>query len=641
MAEEPEAVDIMFEDAVDALRLGDRARGKEILTRLLKADQNNPTYWIWMSAAVDTAKERIYCLETALKLDPQNAIAKRGLILLGGIQPDESVQPFPLNRPRAWEDKLLLAHEKPKEKGAAMRSPLARLTVVVLAAAVVMVLATFGILNMRGTTLFRPAPARTAGPTATFTLTPTFVNATAGPVLSTQNGPTPLAVLLGISYTPTPLAVNTPRSPLSADYYRAAKSAYDQGNFDEYIQQMQSIQKAEPTAADVPYYIGEAYRLQGNCRDALNYYNQSLQVDEKFAPGYVGLAQARLCADAGADVSQLYDAAIQADPNFGPTYLDRANFYLARHDWKAAMPDLQQAEKLMPDSALVQLAYAEAYLLGGAKVEALAAARKANSIDETLLPSYYFLGYADTANERYADAIKPLKLYLTYQTKDGSAYALLGQAYAKIGDYKSAISPLQLSLKYDPNQVRSLIYLGTASLRTNDVTGAIEYFQRALDFFPDSFDANIGLTEAMYRKGTFGSAYLQAETSKSKAADDTQLALVLYWRALSQEGRNALGDAADDWQSLLAMPADVMTPEMRQTAEEHLANLTTATPTPKGGSKTPTVSPKVSPTSTPKPSGSVTPTPKPTGIGTPAATSTPMVFGTLSKTPTATKTPSV
>jgi tetratricopeptide (TPR) repeat protein len=224
-------------------------------------------------------------------------------------------------------------------------------------------------------------------------------------------------------------------------------------------------------------------------------------------------------------------------------------------------------------------------------------------------------------------------LYLTYETKDGSAYALLGQAYAKTGDYKSAISPLKQSLKYDPNQVRSLIYLGTASLRTDDVDGAIDYLQRALEFFPDSFDANIGLTEAMYRKGTFGSAYLQAETSKSKAIDDTQLALALYWRALSQEGRKAFGDAADDWHSLRALSEDVVTPEMRQTAEKHLAKLVTATPTPKAGAKT------VTPTLTPKTSGSNTPTPKPTGSGTPAPTSTPIVFGTLSKTPTATKTP--
>ena len=125
----------MFEDAVDALKQGDHARAKDILTRLLKADQNNATYWVWMSAAVGTPKERIYCLETALKLDPENATAKRGLILHGALPPDENVKPFPLNRPRAWEEKLLLANEKPKESGfrAAMSNPAMRLAGVIVA----------------------------------------------------------------------------------------------------------------------------------------------------------------------------------------------------------------------------------------------------------------------------------------------------------------------------------------------------------------------------------------------------------------------------------------------------------------------------------------------------------------------------
>jgi len=109
--------DTIFQDAVDALRRGDKPRAKELLTLLLKTDQNNATYWIWLSAAMDSQKERVYCLQTALKLDPENATAKRGLILLGALTPDSSVQPFPVNRPRAWEANLLLANEKPKEKG--------------------------------------------------------------------------------------------------------------------------------------------------------------------------------------------------------------------------------------------------------------------------------------------------------------------------------------------------------------------------------------------------------------------------------------------------------------------------------------------------------------------------------------------
>src|SRR5215510_13317877 len=123
------ADDGIFQEAVEALREGNKTKARELLTGLLKTDQNNATYWVWMSATVDTAKERIYCLQTAFKLDPENATAKRGLILHGALPADENVQPFPVNRPRAWEAKLLLAHEKPKLRGwAAVRaSPVARI----------------------------------------------------------------------------------------------------------------------------------------------------------------------------------------------------------------------------------------------------------------------------------------------------------------------------------------------------------------------------------------------------------------------------------------------------------------------------------------------------------------------------------
>ena len=119
-----EPVDTLLEQAIEALRQYDKAGAKDILTRLIKANQANATYWIWMSAAVDTLKERVYCLETALKLDPENGVAKRGLVILGARSPDENVKPFSLNRTRAWEARLHLARRKSAALGcSAVRPP--------------------------------------------------------------------------------------------------------------------------------------------------------------------------------------------------------------------------------------------------------------------------------------------------------------------------------------------------------------------------------------------------------------------------------------------------------------------------------------------------------------------------------------
>src|SRR5690242_1239963 len=85
----------MFDEAVQAIRDGQRLRAKDLLTRLIKVDQSKPDYWLWMSAAVDTEKEQVFCLQNVLKLDPNSVPARRGLVVLGALRPEEAGLPAP------------------------------------------------------------------------------------------------------------------------------------------------------------------------------------------------------------------------------------------------------------------------------------------------------------------------------------------------------------------------------------------------------------------------------------------------------------------------------------------------------------------------------------------------------------------
>lgn len=614
------ADDTLFQDAVDALRSDDKGRAKEILTRLLKDDQNNVEYWIWLSAAVDTTKECIYCLQTALKLDPENGAAKRGLILLGALAPDEDVRPFPLNHARAWEEKLLLDHERPKSGGAQgiASNPVARLAGIIVLGVIVCGLAVFGLLSPRST-LLRPAITNTPGPSPTFSPTPTLINA--GQPLPTFIGPTPLAVLLGVTYTPTPLYVNTPRPPQSLDQYRAAKTAYNKGDWADFINNMQLIESLEPNAPDVPYYVGEGYRFEGDYQNAFNAYTQALHIDSHFAPAYLGLARARLLQDANANVTQLFDAALQNDPNYGEVYLERANYYLYHNQPDQALPNLDSAAKLIPDSALVQLGYARAYLMMNDVAKGLEAAQQANQIDLTLLPAYAVLGQAYVENSQYQEAIKPLETYLNYQQDDGSAYAELGQAYVETGAYQAGLSALTQAVSLDPTQRQAYLYRGMALLELGSVDLAQDDFRKAIDFFPESFDAYLGLTRTSYQQGHYGDAYLQILSTGRLAQTDEQKALVLYWTALIQEKRNQPQDAISNWEALLSMPTTALTAQMRSDAAQHLQGIVTPTSTPKVvGTKTLTPTVGITGTATPIPVSNNTRTPTPTETITPTAT---------------------
>ena len=609
--------DTIFQDAVDALRRGDKPRAKELLTLLLKTNQNNPAYWIWLSAAVDNTKERIYCLQTAFKLDPENGTAKRGLILLGALAPDETIQPFPMNRPRAWEDKLLLANEKPKEKGFRViaRSPIARLIGVMIIGAGLLSILIFGFVLPNQTRVV-PTLTNTPGPSPTFTATPTDFGATAEPT-RVFIGPTPLWMLVPQTYTPTPLYVNTPRSPQSRDQYRLAEQAYKDGNWDSYISNMELILVLEPDSADIYYLIGEAYRFKGDTANALASYKQAKNMDPNFSAPYLGEARVRVLRDPGYDAQKLLDEAIDLDPNYGEAYLERAKFLISRKKSEAAIVDLNRAVKLMPNSTDVYLTYATAYIALGEDASALEAAEKAYSMDITALPVYEMLGRLYLENGQYQRSVETLEVYLVYEPEDALALARLGQAYYEIGEYKSAVTALDKATTINRTGLRKyLLYRGLAHLELGNIDQAVEDLEDGQDADDESYAANLALLRGYFAAEKYGSAFLQMEALKSLAETDEETAIMLYWRGLIQEKREEPKDAIKAWKELLKMDADVMTPEMRKEAQAHLDKLVPATATSTMWTSTPT--PRK--TATPK-----TPTPAKTPVKTttPAKTPTP------------------
>jgi tetratricopeptide (TPR) repeat protein len=646
-AEENNAADTMLQEAVEAIKQGNKPRAKELLTLLLKTNQKNPVYWLWLSASVDNAKERIYCLQTALKLDPENVTAKRGLILLGAMQPDENIQPFSMNRARTWEEKLLLSHEKPKLKGmqAVRSSPILRLGGIAIIMVLICAGAAYGLMSQPR---YVPPNTNTPGPSPTFSPTPTLFGATAQPTSIT--GPTPLWMFLAATYTPTPSYINTPRGPVSSDYMRGARAALAKGNWDEYITNMQQIATLEPESADVVYYIGEAYRFKGDYDEAIRQYNNALRINPNFGPAYLGMARASLQRDPNEEVLDFYEAALRLDPNYGEIYIDRAMYFIERNSPDRGLEDLTQAQLLLPNSAGVELAFAEAYIKKKDFDLALTHAIKANEMDITLLDAYLILGEVYVERGEYDKAIEKLDTFTTYNQESAKAFALYGQSYYLQDEYQKAITELDRAIQLDKFQWRAFLYRGLTYTELEDYERSVPDLEKAYEQYPDSFELNLALTKSYYVDEKYGSAYLKAESLSTLAQSQEQQALVYYWRALINEKRDLSAEAIKDWQLLLTMPSSAMSAEMRKEAQEHLKVLVTPTTsptftiTPKAGSKTVTPTVKAgSATATPKPgtltvtptAGTTTATPK-TGAGG-TATKTPTLTGTSSATPMPTK----
>ncbi len=81
------ALDQKLDSAVALIRAGRRGQGKKLLLDILKQDETQDMAWVWLSATVDTVEMRRECLEEALKHNPENRMARRGLDRLEAQQP--------------------------------------------------------------------------------------------------------------------------------------------------------------------------------------------------------------------------------------------------------------------------------------------------------------------------------------------------------------------------------------------------------------------------------------------------------------------------------------------------------------------------------------------------------------------------
>lgn len=74
---------ISLDLAISAIRSGRKEEGRQLLNLLIQQNPNDERAWLWMSSVVTTAEQKARCLYHVLAIDPDNALARKGLQLLG------------------------------------------------------------------------------------------------------------------------------------------------------------------------------------------------------------------------------------------------------------------------------------------------------------------------------------------------------------------------------------------------------------------------------------------------------------------------------------------------------------------------------------------------------------------------------
>ncbi|NQS92259.1 MAG: tetratricopeptide repeat protein [Chloroflexi bacterium] len=602
-----------------ALEQGDRFQARDHLSNLLKEDQDNIEYWLLMSTVVESNKERIYCLNKVLAIDPRNREARLGMILFGAVDPGK-VRPVEI-RKRDWSRDLpdIQKKEKTKKESKKSRYNYKQLAPLVVGAFLIFIFLLLSGRLIPGTrSIFAPrltitpmtwTPSVDPGLNAALTGTP-------NPILQI-----PIGQVLAAPYTPTPAYVLTPHPGYGT--YQTALDAYQLSDFETMLTYMRSTANQLETP-DIVFLVGEALRNLGRYNEALAEYDRALFLDPAFAPAYFGRALISKTLDPAYDIKGDLDQTLLLDPGFGQVYLERAKFYLDQGSYQLAYEDTSQAIAVLPDSPLVHYYRALALLELGDYEEAEKSILTALQLDINYVPTYLVAGRISLGTGKAYQALDLLTRYEPYDpNKTWVFYYSMGKAlYLTETDYFLAEEMLNKAEEMggqspDLYQARALVYS-----ELGNIDAAVRDAFKARDIDRDNFEINLFLGKILFESKQFSLGLVYLNIAENLIRNEEDLVGVFYWRALVLEELGRFEDAIKNWKELVSLPLAYVPDEWEYLAAEKLVSTETPTSTPSSTpTNTPTITPTETSTSTATPTFTETLTPSPSL--TPTLTLTP------------------
>ncbi|HVU10663.1 MAG TPA: tetratricopeptide repeat protein [Phototrophicaceae bacterium] len=544
---------------------GQKDQARELLQQSIRIEPNNEAAWLWLASVARDNRERVFCLEKLLEINPNNEAGKKALEAArqSSGQSAASATSSSLRRlpnapvtkpptgpldvsaqqpgvPVPMPDKIA---EAQKEADAVVRgylSPLPTTTkwvhktrrragesdIIVyrayVAAGILVVLLVFvGIFVYLLQTndavrhvVLGPSATPTSSPTITPTNTPGY---TPTPSITPALSPTPSA-------TPPPnlLAASPPALPKATEIYPQIE---ERAIFDSAMLISQGkASVAEPTLE----------------------HERKLSVDTTFSPDpyyYEALAQAQQGKFDDA-LATLDDATNRLNelPDNGrvKAFLDSG---YAQVYWMQAQQDTANGNPSGASDALGQVSdHAQAAITG----------------DKRLVPPYLLMAQSDAQQGKYDDAIQILTQGLSVYELTSSTVLMVakGQVYLQEHDYDNALYQAFLALYIDPSSEAAYQLEIQTSMTRNRPGDAVLYAQNYLYYYPGSTTAYRLLGEAHLAEHSDDLALQAFNQGLAGSSTDADAQKMLQDRARLYDSQHRYDLALADYSTLFSINND-------------------------------------------------------------------------------------
>jgi eukaryotic-like serine/threonine-protein kinase len=298
--------------------------------------------------------------------------------------------------------------------------------------------------------------------------------------------------------------------------------------------------KARPTenAAAYDSYVRGRNALRAHdtnsIQSALDYFDQALKADPKFALALAGEADASLRMY-GVKKDNFWtqkaltsaQAAGQMNDKLPEVHSALGSAYIATGKYVQAIAELKRAISLAPGSDEAYRRLGAAYLANGDYPHAIEAFQKAVDLNSYFWVSQNALGDAYFRSGDYPKALQAFQQVTVLAPDLRTGYENIGTVYAQQGKYQEAIPYFQKALAIEPFY-STYSNLGTAFFFLKQYPQAAQMFEKAVELNPNDTSMTVNLADSYRFSG-----------QKDKARAAYQQAVSLGYKELQTNPQNS------------------------------------------------------------------------------------------------------
>jgi eukaryotic-like serine/threonine-protein kinase len=292
--------------------------------------------------------------------------------------------------------------------------------------------------------------------------------------------------------------------------------------------------EARPTdnVASYDFYLRGRNALRVNdaksIQSALDYFDQAVKQDPKFALAYTGVAQASLrmygvTKDGFWTQKALAAAqqALQLNDKLPEVHSTLGSVYRATGKYSEAIAELNRAQALAPNSDEVYWRLGTVYLSKGDMPHAIEAYQKAVQLNPYYWVNENSLGAAYFQMGDYDKALEAFKQVATLEPDVNAGYENSGNVLVQQGKYSEAVPYLQRALQIEPN-ARAYSNIGTAYFYLKQYAESAQAFEKAVALNANDTQLAVNLSDAYRALGQTDKAHASYQRAISAGYKELQ-----------------------------------------------------------------------------------------------------------------------